>query len=57
MAETFHNIKTGEDCMVRLPDDFSFIGIDCSTPGVCRISFGDDNHTFATHEIKLATAH
>ena len=56
MAETFHNIKTGEDCMVRLPDDFSFIGIDCSTPGVCRVTFGDDNHTFATHEIKLATA-
>ena len=55
MTETFRNIQAGEDCITLLPDGFTFVSIDCSTPGICRVSFGDDNHTFATHDIKLTT--
>ena len=53
MTETFHQVDQGKDCMVLLPDDFTFVGIDCSKPGVCRITFGDHNHVFAKHDIKL----
>ena len=56
MTETFHDIKSGDDCMVLLPDDFSWIGIDCSKPGLCTVSFGDHNHVFAKHDIKLSTS-
>ncbi len=53
MTETFHEVKTGNDCMVLLPDDFTFIGIDCSNPSLCKVTFGDHNHVFQTHDINL----
>ena len=55
MTETFHDVKAGSDCMVLLPDDFTFIGNDCTKPGLCKVTFGDHNHVFQTHDIKLTT--
>lgn len=42
--------------MVLLPDGFTFVGIDCSKPGLCRVTFGDHNHVFQTHDIKLTAS-